>query len=100
MFNYLIFIYIFILYYLILINKYNKFINQERQSFSRSANVEFICGLKNEIIDIIETELCVYQIKISTLIACSDYKEKESLEKLEFLGVFGFKKQKKEVNVH
>jgi hypothetical protein len=32
--------------------------------------------------------------------ACSDYKEKESIEKLEFLGVFGFKKQKKEVNVH
>ena len=55
--------------------------------------MHFDCGLENILEDVIETETCFYALTVQTPLACTPKLEKESMERLEDLGVFGFKRK-------
>jgi len=65
------------------------------KSTPRSVNVHYYCGTsrEGEILAVRETEMCKYDMLVSTAFACQDHMEKRSLQLLDELGVFGFGKK-------
>jgi hypothetical protein len=54
----------------------------------------FTCATEHSISQIIETDICVYDMQILTPMACTEAVEKESLDILDKLGVFGYTQAK------
>ena len=67
-----------------------------RDGFHRKSIVTLECGYHSEITQVRELEVCVYEVYVSTPLACSKEIESLSMQKLEDLGVFGFATGKKD----
>lgn len=61
----------------------------------RNTEVTFVCSATNAIVDVVESEICVYDMVVSTPAACTREDEDAAMQKLEDLGVFGFSKKPK-----
>eukprot|EP01035_Chromulina_nebulosa_P019777 gene19777-25715_t len=68
--------------------------NLDKQ-IKRNTQVELICGVDDEIIEINEIELCVYNMLVSSPIACTFDLQEQSIAQLEALQVLGFTRLKK-----
>jgi hypothetical protein len=65
------------------------------RTIPRSVNVYYYCSTakQGEIMAVRETEMCKYDMLVSTAFACQDKMEKKSLQLLDDLGVFGFNRK-------
>lgn len=61
----------------------------------RRSRVVLKCGHQDEILSVIEIEVCFYHFDVITPAACGKSEEKKSLLYLEKLGVFGFSRDKR-----
>ncbi len=64
----------------------------------REVVVRLSCGPYNKIVDIVETELCSYDLKLETPLTCTQAMEMEARHRLEDLEVFGYVRKDKNSN--
>jgi hypothetical protein len=58
----------------------------------RSAVTLFVCARDHVILDVVEIDICVYQVSVGTPLACTEDQEVGARERLEELKVYGYAK--------
>ncbi|RYY88436.1 hypothetical protein EON63_02305 [archaeon] len=64
------------------------------QVIPRNTEVIFQCAADHEIVYVMEKSVCSYSITVTSPLACTERMEREFLDRLDALGVFGFSKKK------